>query len=75
MPETTRKPGGFELCSAVPCCLHSCDQQLEYLVLRNNSFSAPHRCADRGGRGFHEKGEAISEEESLEKDRQGEGGG
>ena len=34
----------------VPCCLHSCDQA-EYLVLRNNSFSAPHRCADREGQG------------------------
>ena len=56
LPETTRKPGGFELCSAVPCCLHSCDQQLEYLVLRNNSFSAPHRCADREGQGVSWEG-------------------
>ena len=45
LSETTWKQG-----FVVPCCLHSCDQ-VEYLVLRNNSFSAPHRCADREGQG------------------------
>ena len=56
---------GFGACSVVPCCLHSCDQP-EYLVLQNNSFSAPHCCADREGQGVSCEGAegAISEEES-----------
>ena len=51
--------GGF----VVPCCLHSWDQA-EYLVLRNNSFSAPHCCADREGQGVSCEGGVISGEES-----------
>ena len=68
---------GVEACSVVPCCLHSCDRA-EYLVLQNNSFSAPHRCADREGQGVSCEGVGgggISEEESLERgNRQGGGG-